>query len=54
MECPKGFGNGPCSGSTSEYCYADKSRPCIWYKIYERSFEWGREDFLLEVLPLLD
>ena len=54
MECPKGLRNGPCGGSTSEACYVDPSRPCIWYKIYERSFEWGREDVLLEVLPPLD
>jgi methylenetetrahydrofolate reductase (NADPH) len=54
MECPKGLRNGPCGGSTSEYCYVDKSRPCIWYKIYERSFQFGREDLLLEVLPPLD
>lgn len=54
MECPKGLRNGPCGGSTSEYCYVDKSRPCIWYKIYERSFAWGREELLLEVLPPLD
>lgn len=54
MECPKGLRNGPCGGSTSEFCYVDKSRPCIWYKIYERSFAWGREDLLLEVLPPLD
>ena len=54
MECPKGLRNGPCGGSTSEACYVDPSRPCIWYKIYERSFEWGREDLLLEVLPPLD
>jgi methylenetetrahydrofolate reductase (NADPH) len=54
MECPKGLRNGPCGGSTSEYCYVDESRPCVWYKIYERSFEWGREDVLLEVLPPLD
>jgi len=54
MECPKGLRNGPCGGSTSEACYVDPSRPCVWYKIYERSFEWGREDVLLEVLPPLD
>lgn len=54
MECPKGLRNGPCGGSTSEYCYVDKSRPCVWYKIYERAFAWGREDLLLEVLPPLD
>src|SRR5215212_6906541 len=54
MECPKGLRNGPCGGSTSEYCYIDKTRPCIWYKIYERSFQLGREELLLEVLPPLD
>jgi methylenetetrahydrofolate reductase (NADPH) len=54
MECPKGLRNGPCGGSTSEYCYVDKTRPCIWYEIYERSFKLGREELLLEVLPPLD
>lgn len=54
MECPKGLRNGPCGGSTPEACYVDKSRPCIWYKIYERSFSMGREDRLVEVLPPLD
>lgn len=54
MECPKGMRNGPCGGSTPEYCYVDKTRPCIWYKIYERSFRMGRQERLLEVLPPLD
>ena len=54
MECPKGLRNGPCGGSTSERCYVDETRPCIWYKIYERSFQLGREELLLEVLPPLD
>jgi methylenetetrahydrofolate reductase (NADPH) len=54
MECPKGLRNGPCGGSTAEACYVDKTRPCIWYKIYERAFKLGREDKLLEVLPPLD
>jgi methylenetetrahydrofolate reductase (NADPH) len=54
MECPKGARNGPCGGSTSEHCYVDETRPCIWYKIYERSFKMGREEKLLEVLPPLD
>jgi hypothetical protein len=51
MECPKGLRNGPCGGSTPEYCYVDKTRPCIWYKIYERSFKLGRQEMLLEILP---
>ena len=54
MECPKGLGNGPCGGSTPEYCYVDKTRPCIWYKIYDRSFRMGRQEILMEVLPPLD
>lgn len=54
MECPKGLRNGPCGGSTSECCYVDESRPCIWFRIYERAFEVGREELLMEVLPPLD
>ncbi len=54
MECPKGLRNGPCGGSTPDACYVDPSRPCIWYKIYERAFSMGREELLVEVLPPLD
>ena len=54
MECPKGIRNGPCGGSTEEHCYVDETRPCMWYKIYDRAFRMGREEKLLEVLPPLD
>lgn len=54
MQCPKGLRNGPCGGATPEKCYVDESRPCIWYKIYERAFKLGREALLLEVLPPMD
>ena len=54
MECPKGVRNGPCGGSTPEHCYVDETRPCVWYKIYERAERMGREEKLLEVLPPLD
>jgi len=54
MECPKGLRNGPCGGSTPEFCYVDETRPCVWYKIYDRAFKMGREEMLLEVLPPLD
>ena len=54
MECPKGLRNGPCGGSTPEKCYVDETRPCIWYKIYERAFKMGRQEMLMEVLPPLD
>ena len=54
MECPKGIRNGPCGGSTPEKCYVDETRPCIWYKIYDRAYSMDREEMLLEVLPPLD
>ena len=54
MECPKGVRNGPCGGSTSEHCYVDETRPCMWYEIYDRAFRMGREEKLLEVLPPID
>ena len=54
MECPKGLRNGPCGGSTKEHCYVDETRPCIWYRIYDRAFRMGRQEMLLEVLPPLD
>jgi len=54
MECPKGLRNGPCGGSTPEHCYVDETRPCVWYKIYERSEKFGQSEKLLEVLPPLD
>lgn len=54
MECPKGLRNGPCGGSTPEHCYVDPTRPCIWYKIYERAEKMGRLDRLMEVFPPLD
>lgn len=54
MECPKGLRNGPCGGSTPEHCYVDETRPCIWYRIYERSEKLGTSNKLMEVLPPLD
>lgn len=54
MECPKGLRNGPCGGSTPEFCYVDESRKCVWYCIYERSFRMKRGEKLMEVLPPMD
>ncbi|MGW8315086.1 MAG: methylenetetrahydrofolate reductase C-terminal domain-containing protein [Bacteroidales bacterium] len=54
MECPKGMRNGPCGGSTPERCYVDETRPCIWYRIYDRAFRMNRQERLMEVLPPLD
>lgn len=55
MECPKGMRNGPCGGITPDKnCYVDETRKCVWYAIYERAFQKGREELLMEVLPPLD
>jgi methylenetetrahydrofolate reductase (NADPH) len=32
----------------------DPTRPCIWYRIYDRSIRLDREEILLEILPPLD
>jgi methylenetetrahydrofolate reductase (NADPH) len=49
MTCPKGLRNGLCGGATPEACEVDPSRPCTWYKIYERAEKMGRLDKLLEI-----
>jgi len=54
MTCPKGLRNGPCGGSTPEKCYVDPTRPCTWYKIYERAERMGRLHKLLEIMPPID
>ena len=54
MTCPKGLRNGLCGGATPEACEVDSSRPCTWYKIYERSEKLGRVDKLLEINAPLD
>lgn len=54
MTCPKGLRNGLCGGATPEACEVDSTRPCTWYKIYERAEKLGREDKLLEINAPLD
>jgi methylenetetrahydrofolate reductase (NADPH) len=54
MECPKGLRNGPCGGSNPESCYVDNTRPCIWFRIFERSHQMSRQKMLMEILPPLD
>lgn len=54
MTCPKGLRNGLCGGATPESCEVDPSRPCTWYKIYERAERMGRLDTLLEINAPLD
>ncbi len=54
MTCPKGLRNGLCGGASPEHCEVDPSRPCTWYKIYERAERLGRTESLLEVNAPLD
>ncbi len=54
MTCPKGLRNGLCGGATPESCEVDPSRPCTWYKIYERAERMGRLDKLLEINAPID
>lgn len=54
MTCPKGLRNGLCGGATPEACEVDETRPCTWYKIYERSEKMGRNHKLLEINAPLD
>jgi methylenetetrahydrofolate reductase (NADPH) len=54
MTCPKGLRNGLCGGASPEHCEVDPSRPCTWYRIYERAERLGRTEQLLEVNAPLD
>ncbi len=54
MTCPKGLRNGLCGGATPERCEVDPTRPCTWYKIYERAEKMGRLDSLLEINAPID
>lgn len=54
MTCPKGLRNGLCGGASPERCEVDETRPCTWYKIYERAEKMGRLDSLLEINAPID
>jgi methylenetetrahydrofolate reductase (NADPH) len=54
MTCPMGLRNGLCGGASPEHCAVDPTRPCTWYKIYERAERLGRLDRLLEINAPLD
>ena len=54
MTCPMGLRNGLCGGASAEHCAVDPTRPCTWYKIYERAERLGRTERLLEINAPLD
>ena len=54
MTCPMGLRNGLCGGASAEHCCVDPTRPCTWFKIYERAERLGILDRLLEINAPLD
>ncbi len=54
MTCPCGLRNGLCGGASPDHCAVDPSRPCTWYKIYERAEKLGMTDKLLEINAPID
>lgn len=54
MTCPMGLRNGLCGGASPDHCAVDPTRPCTWYKIYERAERLGRTEQLLEINAPLD
>lgn len=54
MTCPAGLRNGLCGGASAEQCCVDPSRPCTWFKIYERAEKLGMTDKLLEINAPID
>lgn len=54
MTCAKGLRNGMCGGSTAESCYVEPSRPCTWYKIYQRAEKHGWLENVEEIQAPLD
>lgn len=49
-QCPKGFLNGPCGGTTKDgMCEVDPERKCAWVMIYERLEALGELNKLMEI-----
>ena len=49
--CAKSIFNGPCGGTSGEFCELEKNISCAWYAIYQRLKEQGRLENILEVKP---
>ena len=45
-QCAKYQRNGPCGGSSNGKCEADKEKPCVWTRVYERLAATGGLDYI--------
>ncbi|MCF8085538.1 MAG: methylenetetrahydrofolate reductase C-terminal domain-containing protein [Desulfohalobiaceae bacterium] len=49
--CAKGLLNGPCGGTSGQYCETNPDQPCAWHTIYHRLAGQGRLKDILEYQP---
>ena len=49
LTCTRGLRNGPCRGSTPDHCCIDRTRKCVWYRIFGKAERQGTLERLLEV-----
>lgn len=49
LTCTRGLRNGPCRGSNPDHCFIDRTRQCVWYRIYAKAEREGTLERLLEV-----
>jgi methylenetetrahydrofolate reductase (NADPH) len=54
MSCPNGARNGPCRGSSPDFCFVDPASDCTWLQIYQRVERQGNLEKLVEINAPLD
>lgn len=54
LTCTRGLRNGPCRGSTPDHCFVDRTRKCVWHRIYAKAEREGTLERLLEVNAPVD
>jgi methylenetetrahydrofolate reductase (NADH) len=52
-QCAKNQRNGPCGGTREGRCEVDGFGDCIWLRAYERLKHTGKEDQLLDHVPVI-
>jgi methylenetetrahydrofolate reductase (NADH) len=52
-QCAKNQRNGPCGGTRKGHCEVDGFDDCIWLRAYERLKNDGREQTLLQHVPVI-
>ncbi len=49
--CSKGLLNGPCGGTNGDSCEVSSEQPCAWYLIYQRLYQQGRLENIINMQP---